>query len=60
MYVPQGSDYMLTPGARLEVGPKGRLFETLGSFGGSGGIFIAAGVLLAIAIFSGKRGSLFP
>lgn len=25
-----GSDYMVTPGARLEVGPRGKLYQTLG------------------------------
>lgn len=55
----QSSNYIITPGARLEVGKRG-LYETLGSFGGSGTLFLIAGALLAVAVFAGKRGSLFP
>jgi hypothetical protein len=58
MYVPQSNDFVMAPGSRLEVGPKGRLYETLGNFGGSGTLFLVAGGLLLVALFAGKRGKL--
>lgn len=43
VYALDGSDYLVAPGARLEVSKKGKLYETLGDFpGGSKGMLLAA------------------
>jgi hypothetical protein len=52
-----GSDYIVAPGARLEVGNGGRLFESMGDFpGGTKGMIIAgAGVVAAWWLFFRKK-----
>jgi hypothetical protein len=48
-------DYMVAPGARLEIGPDGKLYETMGGFiGDNKGAIVAIAALAAAWFFLRK------
>jgi len=49
---------MVAPGARLSVGPRGRLYESMGAFqfpGGTTGMVVAGAATLAAWFFLKKK-----
>lgn len=53
-------DYIMAPGARLEVGPHGKLYETMGDaaavapLAAGGGVVLLVGIALGFAWLYGK------